>query len=194
MYTSTFLHKQLSGRGEGVDPSAWSIFAPPIDFFLKVSSDTHGILPVQGSLPTGNYLRIHKRRIGRRDFGLRWLTDEGTLNQRFQTIRTLVVTLARSTRVLARLWQCSESKKKTVCSENALSPRLVVRVFSTTDPCFRSGCCEGAAIRSKPRPSLAVQNYPRLSFVGSILFQLLPTLRWLDNSSSVTSSLPRILE
>lgn len=80
------------------------------------------------------------------------------------------------------LWRSKETR----CPENALSPRLAVRLNSTpdcdsvdtrnaSDLCFRHLLQSGRA-RSKPRPSLTVQNHPRLSSVGSILFQELPKL------------------
>jgi hypothetical protein len=87
-------------------------------------------------------------------------------------------TIARSIRAEALYLQ----KKITRCSENATSPGLAVRVFSTTAcriawvpetlliRAFCS-CVRNRSTRRKPRPSLAVQNYPRLSSVGSIIFR-----------------------
>lgn len=137
----------------------------------RLLSDSHGLPPVQPILisPISAYGTPRLRSS---------VADREHRKSAQKSIPTLGVIIARSIRA-ERLYL---QKKIAGCSENATSPGLAVRVFSTTASriawvpetllirAFWS-CVGSCSMRRKPRPSLTVQNYPRLSSVGSIIFR-----------------------
>ena len=158
----------MSGRGEGVDPSAWPFLASPIDFFLKVStdsSDSHGLPPVQVILIS----QISTYRTPSLRFSV---TDREHRESAQESIPTLGVKIARSIRAESLLAEKeNEMLRKrdfpTFSGSRVLHDRLRIAWVPET-PLIRAflSCVLETTVRRKPRPSLAVQIYPRLSVRG----------------------------